>query len=129
MNSIENILTISMEHLRNMADANTIIGTPITLCDGSTVIPVSKVGMGLLTGGADIPTKTPIRAAADAAAEYPFGGTTAAGMGLTPVSFIVIKDSNVKILPVEYNSSVDRLIDSFIPLIDSIANRLNNCRD
>lgn len=129
MNSIENILKISMEHLRNLADANTIIGTPLSMPDGSTVIPVSKVGMGILSGGSDIPTKTPIRTSAEAIAEYPFGGTAAAGVGLTPVSFIVINQDGVKVMPVEYKSAADRFIDSLVPLLESVATNMkkNNC--
>ena len=120
MNSIESILKISMEHVRGLVDANTVIGTPFETSDGSMIIPVSKVGMGLLSGGADIPTKTPVKANAEGIAEYPFGGTCAVGMGLTPVSFLVCKNGEVRVLPVEYNSALDRLIDLVLPALDKL---------
>lgn len=126
MKSIENILKISMEHIRHLVDANTIVGSPINLCDGSTIIPISKVGMGLLSGGCDIPTKNPIKKSADDAglcAEYPFGGTAAVGMGLSPIAFIIVQNETIRVMPVEYKSSVDRLIDTVIPIISSIADK------
>lgn len=131
MNSIDNILKISMEHIRNLVDANTVIGTPIALPDGSYVIPVTKVGMGLLSGGCDIPTANPIKKSAEAVcSEYPFGGTAAVGMGLSPVAFITVKDGDIKFTPVEYKSAVDRLIDTAIPILNSIAEKLiPNCEN
>ena len=128
MNSIEDVLKISMENLRSLADANTIIGTPVSLCDGSTVIPVTRVIMGILTGGSDIPVKTAIQESAQCMAQDPFGGTTAAGVGLTPVSFIVVQNGEAKVMPVEYNNSVDRLIDVIMPLVNAVAGKIKcNC--
>lgn len=127
MNSIENIMKLSMEHVRNLIDANTIIGTPIALPSGGTVIPVSKVAMGLLSGGSDIPAKTPIKTSAQGIFDYPFAGTAVTGMTLTPVSFIVVND-DIKVLPVDYKSSVDRLIDTILPVVDKVAGSLKgNC--
>lgn len=125
MNSIENIMRISMEHVRNLVDANTIIGTPFELPDGSLIIPVSRVGLGLLSGGTDIPAKTPLKVGQDGTPEYPFGGTAALGMGLTPVSFIVYQTSGVKLLPVDYHSPLDRLIDTILPAVDKLIQAVN----
>ena len=40
---ISNLMTETMAKIKEMVDVNTIIGTPITTADGTTVIPVSKV--------------------------------------------------------------------------------------
>ena len=50
---INGMMDLSMEKIREMADANTIVGTPITAPDGTMLIPVSKVSLGFATGGAD----------------------------------------------------------------------------
>ena len=56
-NSIEGILGVSMEKIREMVDVNTIIGDAITSPDGTTIIPVSKVSFGFASGGSDLPTQ------------------------------------------------------------------------
>ena len=40
---IGNLMTETMAKIKEMVDVNTIIGSPITAADGTTVIPVSRV--------------------------------------------------------------------------------------
>lgn len=100
-NSIKNIMDVTMDKLRAMVDANTIIGDPIVV-DGVTLIPVSKVSFGLATGGSDFPSKTQSGL---------FGGGGGAGVTVSPVAFIAVSDGNVRMMPV-YNelSSFDKAI-------------------
>ena len=49
--SVSDILGISMEKIKQMADVNAIIGEPIKLDDGTTIIPISKVSYGFASGG------------------------------------------------------------------------------
>ena len=39
---IGNLMTETMAKIKEMVDVNTIIGSPITAADGTTVIPVSR---------------------------------------------------------------------------------------
>ena len=39
---IEGMMGVTMEKIRQLVDANTIIGEPITV-DGATIIPISRV--------------------------------------------------------------------------------------
>lgn len=88
-NSIEGILGVSMEKIREMVDVNTIIGEPISSANGTTIIPVSKVSFGFASGGSDLPTQ---------AAEK-FAGGSGAGVTVKPQAFIVIKaDGDVELL-------------------------------
>lgn len=98
-NSIKSIMDVTMDKLRAMVDANTIIGHPIVV-DGVTLIPVSKVSFGLATGGSDFPSKTQSGL---------FGGGGGAGVTVSPVAFIAVSEGNVKMMPV-YNelSSFDK---------------------
>lgn len=110
-NNIKDLMDTTMERLRTMVDANTIIGTPIEAA-GITVIPISKVSFGLATGGSDIPNKN---------GQQIFGGGGGAGVSVTPIAFIAIKDGNAKLLQI-YNeaSSVDRAIQMAPELFDRI---------
>ena len=100
-NSIKNIMDVTMDKLRAMVDANTVIGDPIVVGD-ITLIPVSKVSFGVATGGSDFPSKTQSGL---------FGGGGGAGVTVSPVAFIAVSDGNAKMMPV-YNelSSVEKAI-------------------
>ena len=100
-NSIKNIMDVTMDKVRAMVDANTIIGDPIVVGD-ITLIPVSKVSFGVATGGSDFPSKTQSGL---------FGGGGGAGVTVSPVAFIAVSDGNAKMMPV-YNelSSVEKAI-------------------
>jgi len=54
---VSELLGISMEKVKEMADVNAIIGEPIKLDDGTTIIPISKVSYGFASGGSDLPSK------------------------------------------------------------------------
>ena len=88
-NSIKSIMDVTMDKLRAMVDANTIIGDPIVVGD-VTLLPVSKVSFGLATGGSDFPSKTQS------------GLCGGAGVTIAPVAFIAVCDGSVKMMPV-YN--------------------------
>lgn len=47
---IEGMMGVTMEKIRQLVDANTIIGEPITV-DGATIIPISRVTFGFASGG------------------------------------------------------------------------------
>ena len=66
-NSIKSIMDVTMDKLRAMVDANTIIGDPIVV-DGVTLIPVSKVSFGLATAEAIFQAKPSRAFSAEAAA-------------------------------------------------------------
>lgn len=107
MNSnVEGLMGVSVEKIREMVDANTVIGTPITLSDGVTIIPVSKVSYGFASGGSDLPSKS---------RPDLFGGGAGAGISITPVAFLTVKDGEINLLPVVSKpDTLDRLV-SLVP--------------
>ncbi|WP_099204304.1 GerW family sporulation protein [Scatolibacter rhodanostii] len=112
---VNDLLNTSMEKIKGMVDASTVIGDPITTPDGkTTIIPVSKVSYGFAGGGSDLPTKNP-------QPEGLFLGGTGAGITVSPVAFLAITDGNVKVLQVEpYFSSLDRAIEKVPDLVDKL---------
>ena len=112
-NSIEGILGVSMEKIREMVDVNTIIGDAITSPDGTTIIPVSKVSFGFASGGSDLPTL---------AAEK-FAGGAGAGVTVKPVAFIVItRDGDVKLM--ELGNSKPSAIEGVIDAIPNVVEKI-----
>lgn len=105
-NNVEGLMGVSVDKIRELVDANTVIGTPIAIGDGITLIPVSKVSYGFASGGSDLPSKSN----ADL-----FGGGAGAGINITPVAFLTVKDGEINLLPVVSKpDTVDRLV-SLVP--------------
>ena len=115
---IGDLMSTTMERIRELDDVNTIDGRPIETPDGNTLIPVSKVSFGFASGGSDFAVK-------QAATPEAFGGGSGAGVNIVPVAFIVINGSNVKVLPIvqEAPTSLDKLIDTVPELIDKITKK------
>ncbi len=83
-NKLQDIIQTSLQSIRSLIDANTIIGTPI-VANGTTIIPVSKIAMGYATGGLDYNGKDE---AANKAQNFGAGGGT--GLSIQPLGFLVI---------------------------------------
>ena len=54
---VENLMGVSIDKIKQMVDVSTVVGDPIPLSGGTTLIPVSKVSYGFASGGSDLPTK------------------------------------------------------------------------
>ena len=50
-NKINALMDMTVSKIRQLVDADTIIGKPISTPDGITVIPVSRMSFGIGTGG------------------------------------------------------------------------------
>ena len=114
---ISNLMTETMSKIKEMVDVNTIIGTPITTADGTTVIPVSKVTFGFASGGSDFAPK-------HMNAPLAFGGGGGAGVTVSPVCFLIIgRDGSANILGVNAQASttVDRLVEMIPGAINKVS--------
>ncbi len=113
---INDLMSATMEKLRGMMDANTVVGKPIE-AGGVTVIPVSKISIGYASGGSDFAQKNQKQNRDNA-----FGGGGGAGVTITPVSFLVIRDGNVRVIGVEQQpeSAVERVIDKVPEVVDKV---------
>lgn len=106
----------TIQKIKEMVDVNSVIGQPITTPDGVTIIPVSKVSVGFGGAGSDF-TKGKA-----AGGDNPFGGGVGAGVKVTPICFLVVKESNVRMIPVAQaaNTTVDRLVEMIPDAVDKI---------
>ena len=118
---LENLMRSTMENLRDMIDVNTVIGDTIETSDGTHIIPISKVSFGFASGGSEFGTLAKI----DDYEKYPFGGGSGAGISVKPVAFLVVRNDGVKLLPLDYDTTVDRIVDSIPDIMDSIKNLCN----
>ena len=113
-NSVPNMMEGMLHKIREMIDANTVMGTPVTTPDGTTIIPISKVSIGFGGGGSDFATNK---------GGNPFGGDAGGGVKVTPVAFIVVSEGNVRMLPVAQaaNTTADRLVEMIPDTLDKVS--------
>ena len=115
--NLPNMLDSTIEKIKQMVNVNSVIGEPITTADGVTIIPVSNVSVGIGGGGSDFVSKHPN------SRENPFGGGVGAGVKVTPVAFLIVKEGSVRMLPVATpaNTTADRIVEMVPDTLDKIA--------
>ena len=119
---VSDLLGISMEKIKEMADVNAIIGQPIMLEDGTTIIPVSKVSYGFASGGSDLPSKYD---------KNLFGGGAGAGVSIKPEGFLVISpDGTAKMVPMEASSDpISTAIEKVPVIVDKVQGFMHKKKD
>ena len=127
---IESLMITAMSSIQDMVDVNTIIGEPIETQAGITIIPISKVGFGFVAGGREFSGETLKeynKKDKDEEIEYklPFGGGAGAGVSISPVAFLVVQEGNVKLMPVDHDSCMDKLLDYVPDLIQKMNEMFN----
>lgn len=110
---LSEVLEASLENLKKLVDVNTIIGEPLTMPDGVTIIPISKVSFGFATGGSELPSSKPTS---------PFGGGSGGGVTIQPQAFLVISKGDVKLLQMQTaNNTADRVVNMVPGVIDKVS--------
>ena len=114
---ISDIIQKSLEEIKSIVDANTIIGEMIQTQNGTTILPVSKDSVGLASGGLDYLGKN---AKETKAGQMNFGGGGGTGLTVMPVAFLIIKpNGDVEMLsvnnpvnaPNDLGSNINSLLD------------------
>lgn len=119
---IEALMTTAMQSIKEMVDVNTIVGDAVQTPDGTVIIPISKVTFGFAAGGGEYSYSMECMQenggngadedeAQDSSQEYPFAGGSGAGVSINPVAFMVVGNGHIRLLPVNINSTVDKLLD------------------
>ena len=130
---IDTLMKHTMEELKNMVDVNTIVGTPVTSPDGTVIVPISKVSFAFLSGGSEFGNKAKNKVSSNTGtletssccADFPFGGGSGAGVTLKPVAFLVVKDTNVRLLNMESQGSYDKVLESIPDMFNFVKDLLN----
>ena len=119
-NKIRELMSSTFKDLNSLIDVNTVVGKPFKTEDGNTVIPVSKVTMGFMTGGGEYGELKPFKKDKS----IPFAGGSGAVVSLKPSGFLVDNGTTVSILSVS-DDVFSRLIESFDNFIKSLKNEDN----
>lgn len=119
--NINEMIRQSLDSIRSIAGAETIIGDPINTPAGVTIIPVSRVSVGFATGALD-------SAGRNSSAEDPkkskthgksFGGGGGSGLSITPVAFLIVNPSGtVELLNISAPTAASNTVDSFGSILE-----------
>lgn len=109
------ILATAIDRIKEMVDCQTIIGETIDAGDGIKIIPISKVTYGFASGGSDFPTKT---------SKELFGGGGGAGVTISPVGFLVIKDGEVSVKYI--SEGADSQAERIISMVPDVVNKVTD---
>ncbi len=89
------VLSFTVEKATELCAVNSVVGEKIE-ADGITVVPISKISVGFAGGGADINDSGKKKN------QNPAGA--GAKVSLTPMSFLVIRGTDVRVMSVEADS-------------------------
>ena len=117
------IIKASLDGIKSFTDMDTVIGGAINTPSGVTVIPVSKVSMGIATGGVDY-------AGAKPGTTQNFGGGGGTGLSITPVAFLTVgRDAEINLIHINPSGGdLDRiaaLIEHSPEIIERIKSALS----
>jgi sporulation protein YtfJ len=128
---IDGLMATAMENLKQMIDVNTIIGDPLETPDGSVILTVSKVGFGFAAGGSEFMLDGNQQNGNGQSGQqvsehkHPFGGGSGGGVSITPIAFLVVNASGVKLLHLDESTHLyEKILDLAPQAIEKIQNML-----
>ena len=112
---VERIMDNAFTKIRTLVEADTVIGTPVVTADGVSIIPISKITAGFLTGGGEYSDMS-----RQTYTEYPFAGGSGAGVSVSPVGFLVSDGKSVKLVNIDDKNPLEKILDTVPDILDEI---------
>ena len=107
-NKIEEVMRSAMNNLRSLVDIDVVVGKPIISESEMTIIPLTKVTMGFVSGGGEY--NADLKERKDA--EYPFSGGSGGGLSIKPIGFLVLKNKEIELVKIDSKSAIEKLIET-----------------
>ena len=119
-NKMQEMIRTSLESIRAMVDANTVVGAPISTPSGTTVIPISKISVGYAAGGLDSVKVEPKKA---------FAGGGGTGLTVQPVCFLAVHtDGNVEMIPLGGSGAAPDKLERVIDIVEKTPDILSRIK-
>ena len=110
--STQEVIANALDKMHELVDSNTVIGSPIKTDSDVTILPVSKITFGFVSGGTDFATEKQ---------KDLFGGAASSGASITPVGFLVIQGTSVRLIQLaEGGRTVDRVLNMVPEVMDKV---------
>ena len=115
--AVKELIEDSVEKIKTIVDAGTIIGDAVVTPDGTQIIPISKVSVGFVVGGGEYADLSARRVAN----HFPMSGGSSGGMSVTPVGFLIVKASGqAEFVNVENKTLYQTFLNMFNSLLEKI---------
>lgn len=116
--NISDMIERSLDNLTALAKDNVVFGDAITVSENTFVVPLTKITIGFVSGGAEIKRKenrlegneTPI-------------GSLGGGITLTPMGFLIVKDGHSTILKANGDNGVEKWMDIIGDVIKNLSEK------
>lgn len=118
---IESLIDISLEKIRTLIDVNCVVGSPISMPDGSNIIPISKVSVGFVSGGGEYNDLNAKRNSAD----FPMAGGTGGGFTVSPIGFFVVDKNKFQLIRADKSSAYFGLIKNATEVVKKLLEKSN----
>lgn len=125
-NRIEEVMTGAMRNLKSLVDVDLVVGKPIIANEKLTIIPLTKVTMGFVSGGGEYYSELREIKKDN---EYPFAGGAGSGTSVQPIGFLVIEDRTVEIIKVDSKSAIEKLIEAVPEVSKFISKNFSNKKE
>ena len=113
---LERVMDNAFSKIRTIVDADTVIGKAIELEDGTSIIPISRITMGFLTGGGEY--------GGSSSSDVPFAGGSGVGASVSPVGFLVKKRGEYKIINVGDKSVYEKILALVPEALEAVTNAI-----
>ena len=121
---VERVMDTAFVKMKTLISADTVIGSPIATADGASIIPISKVTVGFITGGGEYSDMS-----RDNYTEYPFAGGSGTGMAITPIGFLVNDNKSIKFINIEEKSLIDKLLSTLPETLENIFSGISEVKN
>lgn len=119
--SIDMLIENTFDRLKDIVDTNTVIGSTIELTEKLFIIPISKVSVGLISGGGEFPIKNK---------KTSVNACSTSGFTVTPMGFITINDTIIDFIGTGVTqSNASRALDTFFSIYEKMILKNNGEKD
>ena len=113
--TVNSIIDIAMERLKEIIDVNTVVGKVIEISENISLVPISKVSVGFVAGGGELSTRNKNKLPKE-----PFAGGSGSGFTVNPIGFLIIENGQVKYV----NCDAKTPLDEIMKLSSNIVNKV-----
>lgn len=117
---IESLIDVSLEKIRTLIDVNCVIGSAISMPNGSSIIPISKVSVGFVSGGGEYSDLNAKRNSAD----FPMAGGTGGGFTVSPIGFFVVNKDKFKLIRADKSTAYLGLIKNATEVLKGFVEKM-----
>lgn len=117
---IDNIIENTFEHIKDIVDANTVVGKIIELGKNMYLIPVSKISVGLISGGGSMPKGK----------EQNVSAGSGMGFNIVPIGFVAVSNLEFKFISVNSTQDMSKnILDLMFKLYENYVSNKKDISD